>query len=198
MLLQVQQSSNKQDYGVLSVEVYGNMEYIKSEIEKRFSDYINAVEKEAAARLEMLRKETDERLEVIRAQIQNKADEEAKMARARLVNGQKLNAKRAFEEKREKLINIVLERVRQTALKKVHSKQYLDFVNEQIPEGEAVESIGDSDYYKRIFPKLTIDNSIVGIKFRTSDITYDLTIDGAIKSKHDKIRDIITCKLFQD
>ena len=43
---------------------------------------------------------------------------------------------------------------------------------------------------------MKLDKNIVGLKFQSSDMIYDLSLDGAIEAKKDTVRRTITKNLF--
>jgi len=177
------------------MEVYGNVDALKGAIEKKYSSKIKAVEKEKEKQLVDIGKELKKKIEVLKLQMKTMTDAESKKAYSMILSGEKLKAKKEFEEKRESLIEAVFKEAMKRAKKVAHSDDYMEYVKKNMPDG-GLQVVGDSDYYKKEFPGLNVDDSIVGMKFMSDDLIYDVTVDNMITSKKDVLRQEVSKILF--
>lgn len=178
------------------MEIYGNVEALKGAIEKKYSSKIKEVEKETEKQLAEIDKELKKKLELLKARMKTTTDAEVKKTHSMILSSEKLKAKKEFEEKREALIDEVFKKAEKKALKIAHSKEYMDYVKSNVPEKEGIDAIGDGEYYKKEFPKLKVDKSIVGIKFESEGVIYDFTLNNIIASKKDVLRQEVSKILF--
>ncbi len=177
------------------MEIFGNAEYIKKVIEERYNLKIKELEKERDKSLEELRIKFENEIKLLRIQMKNKKETEVKKVYSMIFNEEKLKAKKEFEEKRNSLIESVFKEAKKRAKDFVHSKAYIEYIKKNMPK-EKVEIIGDSDYYRKFFPKLKIDKSLIGIIFKSKNIVYDFTLDNIINSKKDILRHELSKILF--
>ena len=179
------------------MKVYGDIKKIEASIEKHYAEELRPLKQEADKRIAEIKNENSERLNLLKAEKKSRAEADAKLAYARLVNEQKLKAKRIFEETREALVNGVFCEVMKQAAKKAHTKHYLAYVKSFIPKtSEKLIATGDSDYYKALFKDIKVDKSITGVKFEAGNVIYNLTFDAMLSSKKEQIRDIVIRALF--
>ena len=61
---------------------------------------------------------------------------------------------------------------------------------------DGIDVTGDGAYYKKEFPELEVDKSIVGIKFESEEVIYDFTLNNMIASKKDILRQEVSKILF--
>lgn len=178
------------------MEVFGNVGALKGAIEKKYSTKIKEAEKEKEKQLVEIDRETKKKLELLRSHMNVVIEAEAKKAYSMILSGENLKIKKEFEEKRESLINEVFKEAEKRAKRIAHSDMYIDYVKENTPKENNLTIIGNSDYYKKIFPKLKVDKSIVGIKLQSEWAIYDFTLDNLINSKKDVLRHEISKVLF--
>lgn len=179
------------------MEVFGNVDALKKSIEKKYSLKIKDVEKERDKHLAEIDRDIKKELNLLKSKMKNATDSEVKKMYSIVLSEEKLKSKKEFEEKRESLINSVFEEAKKKARKIAHSKEYLSYVDKNMPKGEkGLSIIGDSDFYKKEFPDLKIDENIIGLKFKSSELTYDFTLDNTINSKRDVLRHEISKILF--
>jgi len=178
------------------MEVFGNVEALKGAIEKKYSSKIRDVEKDRDKQLAEIDKELKKKLELLKSRMKTTTGAAIKKTHSMILSSEKLKAKKEFEEKREALIESVFAKAEKKAKTVAHSKEYLDFVKKSVPKDNNLSVIGDSDYYKKDFPKLKIDKKIVGLRFESEDIIYDFTLDNLIASKKDVLRHEVSKILF--
>ena len=73
---------------------------------------------------------------------------------------------------------------------------YAAYVKKNMPKEKDFLVIGDSDYYKKFFPKLKVDENIIGLKFESEGLIYDSTLDNMIGAKKDVLRHEVSKVLF--
>lgn len=183
------------------MEVFGNIEALKRAIEKRYENEIKALEEETDKKIQELKKEAEKEIALDKSRIDTLKAAAEKKAYSKVMSEEKLNAKKEFEQKREELINKVFEIAEKEAKKVTRSKEYIAFIKKNIPKvsDKKIEATADSAIYKKCLPskiKIKIDKNITGIKLREGNITYDLTIDEAIRSKKEVLRHKISTILF--
>ena len=178
------------------MKVYGNAEGLKKVLEKTYAKKIAEVRKETDAKISEINSEAQKEISQIEDQARTDAQAAAREATQRVLNEEKLNAKKKFEEEREKMIQKVFEEVRVQAPKVAAKKEYLAFVKKNSPKEKGLEILGSSTSYKKTYNKMKLDKNIVGLKFQSSDMVYDLSLDGAIEAKKDTVRRTITKNLF--
>jgi vacuolar-type H+-ATPase subunit E/Vma4 len=178
------------------METFGNMESMKSAIEKKYSSKIKEIEKERDAQLAGINKQLSKELELIRSHMQTEIEAEANKMHSMVLSSEKLKAKKEFEEKREALLDKVFIEAIKKAYQVAHTKDYVAYVKKNMPKGASFVVKGDSPYFKKAFHKLKIDKKIVGIRFESADIVYDFTLDNIISSKKDILRQEVSRILF--
>jgi len=178
------------------MEIYGNIEALKSSIEKRYSSEIKKVEEDRKKQVIEIGKELKNQLVLLQSSMKTLINAEVKKAHSMIISEEKLKAKKEFEEKRESLINKVFKEAEKKAKKIAHTKEYLDFVQKNMPKEEGFSIIGDSDYYNKIFPEIDIDKNLIGIKFESEGLVYDFTLNKIIASKRDVLRHEVSKTLF--
>lgn len=178
------------------MEVFGNVEALKGAIKKKYSAEIKKVEEDRNRQLAEVDKELKKKLELLSSHMKTAIDAEVKKTHSMILSEEKLKAKKEFEEKRESLIEAVFKEAEKKAKKIAHSREYIDFVKENIPKEEGFLIIGDGDYYKKLFPKLEVDKNIIGLRFEAEGLVYDFTLDDIIEAKKDVLRHEVTKVLF--
>lgn len=179
------------------MEVFGDAEALKKVIESKYSLRIKEAEKEKDKKLEEIDKELKKKLEILNAHMKMTSEAEAKKAYSMVLSKEKLNAKKEFEELREKLIDSVFKEADKRAKKFAHSEEYIEFVRENMPKDSKAICVGDSDYYKKLMPNIKVDNNLVGVKFESDGVIYDFTLNNIIESKKDVLRQEISKVLFK-
>jgi len=179
------------------MEVFGNIEALKGAIEKKYSAKIKQAEKETEKELAEIDKKLKKELELVNSHMKTITDAEVRKAQSMILSEEKLKAKSEFEGKREALIESVFEEAKKRVKKITRTKEYLDFVKNNMPKEENLSAIGDSDYYKTLFPDLKIDKNILGLKFEVEGAVYDFTLDNIINSKKDILRKEVSKILFE-
>tara|TARA_Y100000310_G_C20320671_1_gene640605 strand:- start:54 stop:689 length:636 start_codon:yes stop_codon:yes gene_type:complete len=178
------------------METFGNVEALKGAIEKKYSSKIKEAEKEKSKQLADIDKELKKKLDLLKSHMKTSTEAEVKKTHSMILSGEKLKAKKEFEEKREELIENVFKAADKKAKSIAHSKEYIDFVESNLPGGE-FSTIGDSNYYEKAFPNLEIDKDIVGVKFESKGVIYDFTLNNIIASKKDILRHEVSKVLFK-
>lgn len=178
------------------MEIFGNVEALKGAIEKKYLAEIKKIEKEKEKQLAKIDKELNKKLELLKSHMKTITDAAINKTYSMVLSREKIKAKKEFEEKREAIIDAVFKEAEKKAKKIGHSKEYIDYVKRNMPKEKDFLVIGDSDYYKKFFPKLKVDKNIVGVKFKSEDVIYDFTLDNMISSKKDILRHAISKILF--
>ncbi len=178
------------------MEIFGNVEALKGVIERKYSSEINKITKEREKQLAGIDKELKEKIELLISHMKTATDAEVKKAYSMILSGERLKAKKEFEEKRESLISAVFKEAEKRAKKIVHTKDYVDFVKKNMPKEGEFLVVGDSDYYKQFFNGLKVDKNIVGLRFESEGVLYDFTPGNEISSKKDVLRQEISKELF--
>ncbi len=179
------------------MKVIGNIESIKKSIEQRYQKELAEANKVIEQQIAEMKSQAEEKISLMRAKMKVNAEQDAKKEEAKIISEEKLKAKRAYEEKREGLINAVFEEAEKEKVKKAHTKAYIDFVKKQMPEGR-LTAIADSDYYKKDIKaeKWEIDKSITGIKFVRDNMIFDFTMDAALNSYKERLRHVVSETLW--
>lgn len=178
------------------MEVFGNVEGLKNFIEKRHSSEIELIKLEKEKQLKEADKKLKKELELLRSHMKTLTDADVKKAYSKILSEEKLKAKKVFEEKREAIINSVFAEAEKKAAKIVHTSEYINFVKRNMPQEKGLLVIGDSNYYKKAFPKIKVDKSILGLKFESEGAIYDFTLDNLIASKKEILRQEVSRVLF--
>ncbi len=178
------------------MKTYGNVDGLKKEIESKYETEINKVKWELGKKTSEFEAEASKESELIREQAKTDAEASAREAKQRVMNEEKLKAKRKFEEAREKMIQKVFDEIKKEAPKIAVGKEYLAFAKKNAPKEKGLEVYGSSSAYKKVFSKMKTNNSIIGLKFVSENMVYDLSLDGAIEANEELVRRIITKKLF--
>ncbi len=181
------------------MEIYGNIDALKQSIEKKYADEIKKIEDETSAVIKQLEKEANNKVALINSRISTLTNAEIRKAASKIQSEENLKAKKEFEHKREELINHIFDMALKKSTTIVHSNHYIGFLKKNMPnESKKYEIIADSKFYTKYFPKtkIEVDNTIIGVKFRLGNITYDFTLDGAINAKKDVLRNKVSKTLF--
>jgi len=182
------------------MEVFGNVEYIKKAIQKKYDELNKELDREIEERCEEVKAAFSKEIASLKEHFELRLENLSRQQYMKILNEEKSRAKRAYEEQREKMIGLVFEEVMKEAQKKAHTKEYINFVKVSLKGEEtgSLHAVGDSDFYRKEFPKLKVEKGFAGMKFRSGDTIIDLTIDGALKSKKDSLRQLISHRLFGD
>lgn len=178
------------------MEIFGNVEALKGAIEKKYAAEIKKVEEDRDKQLAEIDKELKKKVELLSSHMKTAIDAEVKKTHSMILSEEKLKAKKEFEEKRESLINAIFKEAEKKAKKIAHSREYIDFVKENIPKEKGFLIIGDGDYYKKLFPKVKVDKSIIGLRFEGEGLVYDFTLNNMIEARKDVLRHDISKVLF--
>jgi len=184
------------------MQIYGDITKLKSAIERKYSGEIAKVEKETNNTIREIKAELQKKLEIKKLRAKTATETEEKKAYSKIMSEEKLKAKKEFEQIREELINKVFEEAENMVKEKAKGKRYIEFVRKFVAKyisGKNAEMVTDSDIYKKHFPKFKtrINKNIVGVRFELNRIVYDLTLDAAIRSKKEQIRQKISKALFE-
>lgn len=182
------------------MQVYGNKEPLMAEIKRRYNKGIEEIEKDTLKEINEIKSEAVAKITNLREKAELVNDSETKKLHSKIISEEKLEAKKEFEEKREKIIEKVFHHTKHEAEKIAHSDDYIKFVEKSVPKKiiEEGEIFGDSDYYKKRFPELKIKKGITGIQIKTENVLYDLSVDSAIEAKKEQLRDSISKILFEN
>ena len=180
------------------MQVYGNKEGLNNEIEHKYTIQVKEIFDAAESEVSEIIKEADERAEMIIEQAKTDAEIASREAMQRVLNEEKLNAKRKFEDAREKLILEVINKVKNKSKEISKSKEYLAFLKSNNPNEKSANVYGSETAYKKIFPKMKIDNSIIGVKIMAEDAVYDFTLENLINSNDEVVRRTITTEMFKE
>jgi len=180
------------------MKAFGNAEAVKAFIKNKYDKQIQEIRQQVKQEREKSSEEVNQRLQEAEASIEDSMKLELRQARTRAATRAKMEAKLGFQETREQLINQVLDEARKKMLDVAHSKKYLDYLkkySKQLPDG--VKIYADSDYYKNVFPKYSINDSIIGVKAEGKEVTYDFTLPALLENKKDKVRQAVSKTLFE-
>jgi hypothetical protein len=50
--------------------------------------------------------------------------------------------------------------------------------------------------YKKIFPKMTLNKTINGVKVFSSEAVYDYTLESMLRTQEENVREIVVKKIF--
>ncbi|MBW2975161.1 V-type ATP synthase subunit E [Candidatus Woesearchaeota archaeon] len=178
------------------METFGNVEALKSSIEKRYQAEIKNAEKDRDKQLAEIAKELKSRLDILESDMKTATNAEVRKAYSMILSEEKLKAKKEFEEKREWLINAVFREAAKKAKDIVHSSGYVDYIKSSMPDEKGLSVVGDSDYYSKFFPGLKVNDDIVGLRFESENVVYDFTLNNIIASKKDILRHEVSRILF--
>lgn len=179
------------------MQVLGNLDLLKKEISKSYSEKLAEFSKEKE---EEFNKEKAEILEQHNIQLKKLKtslfNEEKKVFKTTLAE-EKLNAKKEFENKREKLINKVFETSAEKSKDILLRDDYINFIKEFIREKKEIELIGNFQEYERHFD-IKLDNNLNGIIVKQGDEIFDFTYDRFIESRKLDLRHKISILLFKN
>jgi len=180
------------------MKVFGDIEGLKKEISNTFELQVKETEEETEKQVKALNSEAEKKAEAIMEQAKTDCEALAREAKQRVLNEEKLKAKKNFEESRERLIMKVIEEAKNEISKKAKSKEYLDFLKANKPNENAVQTLGSEASYKAIFPQMKADKNLRGVKVITSDAVYDLTLDNLLQVNEELVRRTITQNIFRE
>jgi vacuolar-type H+-ATPase subunit E/Vma4 len=179
------------------MKAFGNAEAVKAFIKDKYDKQIQEIQQQVKQERKKSSQEVNQRLQEAKARIEDSMELELRQARARAATRAKMEAKLGFQETREQLINQVLDEARKKMLGVAHSKKYLDYLkknSKKLPSG--VKVYADSNYYKSVFPKYSIDDNLVGVKAEGKEVTYDFTLPALLENNKDEVRQAISKTLF--
>ena len=179
------------------MQVLGNIDLLKKEIEKTYSEKLNDFKKEKTEEFNRekieLAEQHQSKLKKIKAELKN---EERKVYRTALAE-EKLNAKKEFESKREKMINQVFDTAKERSKDNLLSEDYISFIKEFVKEKKGIDLVGGYEEYKKTFPEIVINPKITGIIGKQGNNVFDFTHNTFIKSKKLDLRHEISRILFE-
>jgi vacuolar-type H+-ATPase subunit E/Vma4 len=178
------------------MKVYGNIEGLKQKIKENYENMALEIEKEETREIELIEEETNEKIRELTAQAEIEKEALALTAKARVLNEEKLKAKRKFEGEREKIIQSVFLEIEKDKKKIAESNEYIKFVKTELPKKEKLIAKGGSPKYKKDFKKIKIDKKIAGMVFSSEETIYDFTIESLVAGKEERIREKAIKELF--
>lgn len=179
------------------METFGNIDGIKSVIEKKYTLNIDQVLKEKEKKLEEIDNEIRKKLTKLRSKMLSIKDTESKRKYSIILTEEKMKAMKQFQEKREELINSVFAEAEKRAKEITRNEKYIEYVKKNMPKIESFKIVADDDYYQKFFPELEIDKSITGVVFKSGEIIYDFDLNHLVESKKDSLRYELSEILFK-
>ncbi len=177
--------------------IIGKLTGLKSSIEQQFETDISALKEEADQEISTFKAEEKSIISSLEKDSKSEQEFEVEKAHRSVYNEGALKLDRAFEQKRQELIEQVFDDALSRASKFALTKEYLAFAKKHfktLPKN--VEIRGHSPSYKKIFKKLKLDKTIIGLKAVSTEVTYDLTVSTLIEAKQDALKQAITKALF--
>ena len=178
------------------MEAKGNIELIKDSIKKKYDKEIEDINQSAKEETKKLEMEAAKKVNEEVDKIKNSSDTESEKAYSRILNEERLKAKAEFEEEREGFIKKVFSEAMDRARDFARKKEYLEFVKSRAPK-ESFQVIAGDAFFKEHFDDVEIDENIRGVKFRSKEVLYDLSLDGIMSSKKDILRHEASRILFR-
>lgn len=180
------------------MKIYGDIEALKSSIEKKYGQKIGEVERATDKKIEGMRKEADEKIALKKAHISTLTESEVRKEYSKILSEEELKARNEFEKKRDSMIKKIFGDAKKGAKKKAHNKKYISHLKANMPKGKGFSVVADSKAaYKTVSDNIKVDKSIAGVKFVSEDLSYDFTLDGAIDAKREQLRHAIIKALFE-
>jgi len=179
------------------MEVFGNVELLKEEISSVMNEKLNTLKQELEEFKGQVSEENGRKLTDLREQHKTTLNQDLKKAYSQIIGEKTLEAKKAYEEKREQLIDEVFAEVLKKSKSITNTAKYVSFVKSQAPKGKNVKVFGDCNYYKKSFSKMKLDKSISGLRFEEGDVSYDFTVERMIKVRKEELRRQVNATLFK-
>jgi vacuolar-type H+-ATPase subunit E/Vma4 len=176
------------------MQIYGNIQALKKGIEEKYAKEIRDIDKDITSQIREINKETDKKVNLMKADQKTVREEEVRKTKSRVMNEEKLKAKKAFEEAREKMIDSVFKDAEKKLGKKANEKAYIDLVKKKIPK-DAQAIVGDA-VLKKHFSNAKMDKTVIGVKFKSENIIYDFSLNGLLESRKEHLRSVITKSLW--
>lgn len=178
------------------MEVSGNIDFLKNEIQKSYIQQLEIFQKEQTEkfRQEVLEIEKAHKKKLSDAEKMLR-DEERKMYRATLFM-ETLNVKQEYEQTREELIDSAFRLAKIKAKEFLLSEDYINTVRKSINESSEIN--GGFDEYRRFFQQIKILPKMDGIIIKNADELYDFTYTMFIESKKHELRQKLCKILFEN
>jgi vacuolar-type H+-ATPase subunit E/Vma4 len=180
------------------MEVSGNLELLKREIQRSYTEKLDSFEKECMLTFNETKKKIEEEHDKALLEIKKDLQNEEKNVFKATLSEEKLNAKKEFENKREEVIAQVFAEAEERSREVLLSKEYIDAVKAATKEKESVEFIGGFEEYKKSFPAIKIDKKTDGIVVKDIVNVIDFTFSAFAESKKLELRHRISNLLFED
>lgn len=178
------------------MQVFGDERKLKEFIKDKYDSKIKELDSEYQEKIREAEAQIEEKIEEKKRALDAETQKEITQAKSKTLSEERLKAKQNFEKTREKLITETLEQVEDGLMAQAHSKEYLEYLKNKTKGLKDFEVIADSDYYKKVFPKYKKDNSIIGVKLLSGELTYDLTLSTAFNAKKELLRQKASETLF--
>ena len=178
------------------MRVFGNVDSLKQEITAVMEGKLKELEKELADFKAETDRDIDRKIETLREQHKTTLAQDLKKEHSQILGEKTLSARKEYEEKREALIDKVFTSVLKKAKETTKSPKYINFVKTQLPSGRHVQAYGDNSYYKKFFPNMKLDNSIVGLRFSDGEVSYDFTVERMLNVRREELRSLVNAKLL--
>jgi vacuolar-type H+-ATPase subunit E/Vma4 len=178
------------------MELYGSPEGLKREIESKYKKEISKVQDSAETRAREIISDAKKSAEEIIEQAKTDAQVAAREAKQRVLNEEKLKAKKEYEIHREKLIRKVFEKIDAEIPRISKSREYLAFLKRNAIKNGTISALGSRLEYKKIFPKMTLNKTINGVKVFSSEAVYDYTLESMLRTQEENVREIVVKKIF--
>ncbi len=178
------------------MQVSGNLNGLKKEIEKSYATKLDAFKAEQKEAFEESKKTLLEKHK--RSLNRTKMDieaEEHNVFRTTL-SEEKLSAKQEYEQKREELLSDIFDAAQKKAGKAVKSKGYVSLVKKAAAKIKNASFEGSEKSYEKDFPGIVINDKIQGIIVKSDKEIFDFTYPSFIASERSKLRDMLSKELF--
>ncbi len=179
------------------MQVFGNLESLKKEISSVMDGKMGEIKEELDSYKGEVSLDTKKKIDLLREKHKTTLDQDLKKGYSQILGEKTLTAKKSYEEKREELIDKVFEGVLKKAKDITRTAKYINFVKAQRPAGKRVKAFGDSATFKKHFPRFSVDNSIVGVRFEDGEVSYDFTVERMLKVRREELRTLVNSELFK-
>jgi hypothetical protein len=178
------------------MQVFGDARKLKDSLRKEYGRKIGEARASARKEISLIGSEEKRRNEGLRQQMLSEIESMKMEAKAVTLNEEKLNAKRSFEESRERMVEELLSDIRKELPVKMKEKEFLSFLSKNAPKNYDA-AVGHS-HFKGKFRRFKVDNEVLGVRFRTENMLIDLSLNGLLEARSDRIREKIIREVWHD
>jgi hypothetical protein len=180
------------------MEVLGDINGLKEEIERIYENRFNEFSEEQNKMFEQEKKEINEEHEKEKRKLETEIDNEKRKVFRTVLSKEKINAKREFEMKREELIGRVFDITNERIKDVLLGDDYIGSLKRFIEGKERMKIAANYEEYNNHFPNMSINNRQRGIVFTKKNQIFDFSYDSFLESRKLDLRQKISNILFEN